>query len=782
VKELSKKSIIILFAAGIIIIPVLLSPLPEFDDPLSTVVEARDGTLLGARIASDGQWRFPAGGAVPEKFRKAILSYEDRYFYFHPGVNPVALLRALAINLKNHEIRSGGSTISMQVARLSGGNRPRTYIRKTIEIFSALKLELLRSKMKILELYTANAPFGGNIVGLDAAAWRYTGKLPSDITWAEAATLAVLPNSPALIFPGRNQEILRKKRDDLLRRLYERNYIDSLTFGLALEEPLLSEPVKLPSAAPHLTDYFYVSRGGERIRTTIDFRLQERTSAIMEMHQKKLEGNLIFNSAVLVVSVESGEVLAYVGNSTAENALAHGGDVDIVRALRSTGSILKPLLYAAMQESGDLLPNTLVPDTPTRFPGFTPENFDRSYSGAVTAGTALSQSLNIPSVRMLLDYSPERFLVLLKETGFTTLSRSSEHYGLSLILGGGETSLWELTGVYASLSRILRKSGNREAYSRSDFHPPVLIPGDEKEHKKDAGKAPLSAASVWLTYEALQNVNRPESEAGWHYFASSRNLAWKTGTSFGFRDAWAVGSTPGYVIGVWAGNADGEGRPGLTGITAAAPILFDIAGIMETVPWFSPPREEMTNISVCSKSGYRAGPDCPDTREVPVCINGLKSSVCPFHKIVHLNRSRTLQVTTDCIPPSEIINESWFVLPPAMEYFYKKKHSDYITLPPFAEGCGNEKGSSVMEFIYPSPGIKIFIPRDFTGELTRIVAEVVHRNASRRIFWHLDDKYLGTTRNVHQIEVLTNTGNHTLTVVDEDGNRLSSPFTIIGKN
>lgn len=776
------KVIIMIIAAGIIIIPVLLSPLPEFDNPLSTVVEARDGTLLGARIASDGQWRFPPADVVPEKFKKAILTYEDRYFFFHPGVNPVSLMRALAMNIRNKKIIAGGSTISMQVARLSGGNRPRTYMRKLIEIFSALKLELLKSKKKILETYSANAPFGGNIVGLDAAVWRYTGKLPSEITWAEAAALAVLPNSPALIFPGKNQEILLKKRNDLLRQLKEKKYIDSLTLRLATEEPLLSEPFKLPSIATHLTDYFYAARKGERIRTTIDTRLQERISAIMEMHQKKLESNLIFNSATLVVDVESGEVLAYVGNSTTENAPYHGGNVDLVRALRSTGSILKPLLYAAMQESGNLLPNTLVADIPTRFPGFKPENFDMSFSGAVTAGSALSQSLNIPAVKMLQNYSPQRFLELLKEIGFTSFSKSSEHYGLSLILGGGETSLWELTGVYASLSRILRKSGNQEEYSLSDFHPPVLLPSYIQKPEINTGAAPLSAASVWLTYEALQNANRPETETGWHYFSSSRSLAWKTGTSFGFRDAWAVGSTPEYVIGVWAGNADGEGRPGLTGIAAAAPILFDIAGTMDQVPWFSPPLEEMTIISVCSKSGYRSGPDCPDSSEIPVCINGMKTSVCPFHKIVHLNTERTLQVTADCVTPSEIINESWFVLPPAMEYFYKKKHSDYSTLPPFKEGCGNEKGSSVMEFIYPSSGTKIFIPRDFTGEMTRIVAEVVHRNNFKRIFWHLDEKYLGTTRNIHQMEVLTDTGYHTLTAVDEDGNRLSSPFTIIGKN
>ncbi len=766
-----------------VFIPVLLSPLPEFNNPLSTVVEARDHTLLGARTASDGQWRFPAGNAVPEKFRKAILTYEDRYFYFHPGVNPASLIRALIINIRHHEIRAGGSTITMQTARLAGGNKPRTYMRKTFEILSALKLEMLRSKKKILEMYTANAPFGGNTVGLDAAAWRYTGKLPSEITWAEAASLAVLPNSPALIYPGRNQERLRKKRDDLLRRLKERNIIDSLTLELALEEPLLSEPDRLPSAAPHLTDYFHMTRKGQRIRTTIDARLQERITAIMETHQKRLEGNLIFNSAALVVSVESGEVLAYAGNSTTVNASTHGGDVDIIRSPRSTGSILKPVLYAAMQESGDLLPNTLIADTPARFPGFSPENFDKSYSGAVTAGSALSQSLNIPAVRMLQDYGPEKFLGLLRETGFTTFTRPAEHYGLSIILGGGETSLWELTGVYASMSRILKKAGNKQEYSRSDFHPPVILLSDMgKNSGKDAGKAPLSAASVWLTYEALQNVNRPESEAGWQYFTSPRYLAWKTGTSYGFRDAWAVGSTPACVMGIWAGNANGEGRPGLTGTAVAAPVLFDIAGIMETNSWFSPPWEEMTNIVVCTKSGYRAGPDCPDTREIPVCISGLKTSVCPFHTMVHLNNTRTFQVTADCVPPSEIINEPWFILPPSMEFYYKKKHPGYRSLPPFAKGCGSEKGATFMEFIYPSPGIKIFIPRDHTGEPTKIVAEVVHRIASKRIFWHLDEKYLGATRNIHQAEILAGTGNHTLTVVDEDGNRISSRFTITGKN
>jgi len=774
------KKLKISIIAGIFIIPVLISPLPEFKAPLSTVVEARDGTLLGARIADDGQWRFPASEQVPEKFRKALLTFEDRFFLYHPGINPFAILRAFFDNMKAKRIVRGGSTITMQVARLSGGNRPRSYKVKILEIFEAFKLELFRSKKAILAIYCANAPFGGNIVGLDAAAWRYTGKSPEDITWAEAAALAVLPNSPSLVYPGKNQEILKERRDALLKKLFEREFFDSLTLVLAIDEPIPGEPKPLPSKASHLTDLFYITDRGKKIRTTIDPILQERAADIINSHQKELSANFIFNSAGLIVSVTSGEVLAYIGNCTNKSSSSHGEDVDIIRSLRSTGSILKPLLYAGMQHAGEILPNTLVADIPTRFPGFSPENFDRSYSGAVHAGTALAQSLNIPAVVMLRGYTPERFLELLKNTGFTSFNKPADHYGLSLILGGGETSLWELTGVYASLSRVLKRFNNEKKYNSSDYHPPVLLtPESETYEAIEETTPPLSAASIWLTYEALRMVNRPETETGWQYFSSAPEIAWKTGTSFGFRDAWAVGTTPEYVIGVWAGNADGEGRPGLTGISAAAPVLFDLAGIMKSSSWFTPPYEEMTNIPVCTDSGYRAGPDCPETEEASICQNGLKSEACPFHRIIHLNKSRTRQVTDGCVPAAEIVNESWFVLPPSMEFFFRQKHSDYKPLPPFAAGCQAGINLQVMEFIYPSSGIKIFIPRDHTGESTRVIAEVVHRNPSKRIFWHLDEKYMATTRVTHQTEFLAPAGTHTLTVVDEDGNTIKCSFAII---
>jgi penicillin-binding protein 1C len=779
---LNKRIKIVLIAAGVMV-PVLFAPLPRFGNPLSTVVEARDGTLLGARIADDGQWRFPEADSIPEKFEKALLTFEDRYFYYHPGINPVAILRALVTNIKAGRVVLGGSTISMQVARIARGNKPRSYLEKAIEMLSSLKLELLRSKKKILLMYTGNSPFGGNTVGLEAAAWRYTGKSPANLTWAEAAALAILPNSPSLVYPGKNQEILRTKRDDLLRKMYRRGFLDSLTLLLSIDEPLPGEPKKLPSYAPHLTDYFFKNSRGKRIRTTVDPVLQQSVSDIVNTHQKELENNFIFNSACLVVDVKTGNVLAYVGNSTLDEASQHGGDVDIIRSSRSTGSILKPLIYAGMQQAGDILPNTLVADIPTRFQGFSPKNFDQSFSGAVPAGSALSQSLNIPAVRMLQEFSPEKFLELLKKTGFTTFVKPADYYGLSLILGGGETSLWELTGVYASLSRVLCSYNREEKYFKEDYHPPVIVQdiSMEKEISEDP-VPPLTSSAIWLTYEALQKVNRPESETGWQYFSSSPNLAWKTGTSFGFRDGWAVGTTPEYVVGVWTGNADGEGRPGLTGTTAAAPVLFDIVNMMGAETWFSMPSEELTSVRVCSKSGYRAGPDCPETMEIFACTNGLRSGMCPYHRIIHLNRERTFRVNSGCISPDEIVNESWFVLPPAMEYFYKQKHSGYQVLPPVEPGCSTDRNIPVMEFIYPTLGIKIYIPRDQTGMPTRIIPEVAHRNPSKRIYWHLDQKYVTTTRYIHQIDILAGAGDHLITVVDEDGNSIRTTFTITGKN
>ena len=786
---------IILGGAVVFLVAIMMAPIPAFHAPLSTVVEAADGTLLGARVAADGQWRFPPPDSLPDKYVTCLINYEDRYYRWHPGVNPVAVIRALIGNIRAGEIVSGGSTITMQVARMARGNPDRTYGGKIIEMLSAVKLELFRSKRAILKLYAANAPFGGNTVGIEAAAWRYTGRGTADMSWAEAATLAVLPNAPALIYPGRNSEQLKLKRDKLLMTLEERGKIDSLTCELAMGEPLPGAPLPMPSLAPHLTGRLWLEEPGTRKRTTVDPLLQREVSELVDRHVSVLEGNGIFNAAAVVVEVSTGNAVAWVGNSTLPDTTGrHGRDVDMITAPRSTGSIMKPFLYAGLLSSGILLPNALVPDIPTRFQGFRPENADFSYSGAVPAGDALARSLNIPAVRMLQMYEEERFLSLLRSMGFTTFTKPASHYGLSLILGGGEATLWELASAYRSMARVLTDSNRPVSGNLKQGIPSDTI-SDRKlrsyatksREQGESGTAgpqdrkTLSPAAIWLTYEALRRVNRPETETGWQYFGGAPEVAWKTGTSFGFRDAWAIGTTPQYIVAVWAGNADGEGRPGLSGISSAAPLLFDIIRLLPPAEsWFARPEEGMTLIEVCAASGYRAGPDCTEKREEWIPETGLRSDVCPWHTIVNLNTAETFRINSSCAAPGEMVARSWFILPPAMEYYYRMRNPSYRTLPPFRPGCTDDRKVPSMEFIYPPRDARIFIPRSLQGQMMAMLPEIAHRRRNATVYWHLDNHYIGMTKYLHQTEIRVGEGEHVITAVDDEGMTVSRKFFCIG--
>ncbi len=822
---------ILIYGLAVLLLAILVAPMPSFRAPLSTVVEADDGTLLGARVAADGQWRFPPPDSLPEKYITCLINYEDRWFRWHPGVNPVAVVKALSSNIRAGKTVRGGSTITMQVARMARGNPERTYGGKVIEMFSAVKLELFRSKKSILKLYASNAPFGGNTVGIEAAAWRYTGRGTADLTWAEAAMLAVLPNAPALIYPGRHSERLKEKRDRLLLTLVERGKIDSLTCELAMSEPLPEAPLPMPSLAPHLTGKFWLEAPGTRNRTNIDPLLQREASELVNRHVSSLEGNGIHNAAAVVVEVSTGNVVAWVGNSTLPDTTGrHGRDVDMITAPRSTGSIMKPFLYAGLLSSGMLLPNALIPDIPTRFQGFRPQNADFSFSGAVPAGDALARSLNIPAVRMLQMYEEERFLLLLHQMGFTTFTKPASHYGLSLILGGGEATLLELASAYTAMAHVLQESQQPVASGRQIESAPVsqaessvqsarsqrgvhesdlVLRKQDQSRIRSTGKqpaihesdsalngqnplrhnaseqqlanTPLTPASIWLTYEALRRVNRPETETGWQYFGSAPEVAWKTGTSFGYRDAWAIGTTPRHVIAVWVGNADGEGRPGLSGIASAAPLLFDIIRLLPpSSSWFARPDEGMTLVEVCAASGYRAGPDCTERRFEWVPEAGLRSEACPYHTIVSLDQSETWRVNSSCAAPGEMVARSWFVLPPAMEYYYRMRNPSYRTLPPFRKGCSDDMQLPSMEFIYPSRDARIFIPRSLQGQLMSMLPEIAHRRRNATVYWHLDNKYIGMTRHIHQTEIRVGEGEHLITAVDNEGMTVSRKFYCIG--
>ncbi|MCO5949282.1 penicillin-binding protein 1C [Mucilaginibacter flavidus] len=761
-------------------------PKPLFNSPTSYVIDDADGQLLGASIATDGQWRFPPNANVPEKFKQCIIAFEDKRFMHHPGFDALAMGRAIKQNFRSKKVTSGGSTITMQVIRLATKHK-RNIWNKISEIFMAVRLEVGYSKGEILSLYASNAPFGSNVIGLDAASWRYFGRSPDKLSWGEMAAMAVLPNSPSLVHPGRNRQILLKKRNLLLDKLYQQKIIDSTTAALAKFEPVPDRPVPLPQLAPHLlqrfkTDHKNNTHGDTRLKTSIRSALQQQVNEILERHHQVLKSNQVNNIAAVVLDVETGAALAYAGNIAHPEDPEMESDVDVVDAPRSPGSTLKPILYANMLHDGLLLPNSLMPDIPTQIAGYHPENFDLGYDGAVPASRALSRSLNVPAVKMLQQFKYERFYDALHKMRITTLSKPADHYGLSLILGGGENTLWELTGAYADMARVLNHYNKYNGkYDPADYHNPVYnISEKPKPEFEKTGL--LDAGSIYYTLQAMEEVMRPGEEMLWQQFSSSQRVAWKTGTSFGFRDGWAIGITPKYVVGVWVGNTDGEGRPNLTGINTAAPALFEIFRLLPvTRDWFEMPVGEMVKIKVCHQSGYRAGQYCDDTDDMWVPKSGLKVQVCPYHQLVHLSADGKWQVTGNCVPPNQIVNKNWFVLPPSMEYYYKTKNYQYRVLPPFRPDCVQGESAQPMEVIYPKDGAKIYVPLEADGTRGRVIFNAAHRVAGVKIFWHLDDKYIGKTKDFHQIALNPQAGKHTLTLVDGNGNTVHIGFEILAK-
>lgn len=733
---------------------------PLFVPPLSSVLLDRNGATLAASVARDGQWRMPPGDSIPWRFERCLIAFEDRHFRSHPGIHLPSLLRAARQNRQAGRVVSGGSTITMQVARMARGDRPRTWWNKLIEALIALRLELRHDKDEILALYAANAPFGANVVGLEAASWRWFGRAPHQLGWAESATLAVLPNAPARIHPARGRDALKRKRDRLLTQLRDQGQLDELSCALAMEEPLPDRPLPLPRIAPHLLATLeQQGHRGERIRSTMDKDLQLRVTAIAERHGHILRANEVYNAAVLVLDTRSSEVLAYVGNLPPART-EHAGAVDIVQARRSTGSLLKPFLHAGMLSCGELMPDQLVADLPTHYEGFAPRNFDEQYDGAVPASEALARSLNVPAVRALQLHGIERTLRTLRAFGLHLLDRSADDYGLSLIVGGGESSLWELTGAYASMARILLGV-------HIPVHAPVVLAGTPRA-PEPAVQPTFSAAAVHHTFAALRNLKRPEPETGWQQFASPNGISWKTGTSFGHRDGWAIGVTPRHTIGVWTGNADGEGRPGLSGTLAAAPMLFEIFGSLPAGPGFDIPHDGLEPMPVCRNSGHRAGPDCSTVDTVRIIQEAIRTPPCPYHQRILLDA----QADGKALPGASASWVNWFALPPAMEYYYARKHPGYRPLP----RTGASPTAASIDMIYPAQDARLFVPLQLDGTYSGVVLHAAHRDPGAAINWDLDGSFIGRTTGDHRITVVPLQGAHRLTLTDQQGRTLTTRF------
>ena len=756
------KKVILCILAFLVTGYIFCLPRHLFHVPYSTVVTDRNEELLGARIASDGQWRFPPRNTTPEKIKECLITFEDKPFYNHCAVNPFAIGRAFYQNVKNKRIVSGGSTLTMQTIRLAR-NESRTFREKLIEMIWATRLEFRASKEEILSMYISHAPFGGNVVGLDAAAWRYFGHSADDLSWAESAMLAVLPNAPAMIHLSKGRKTLLDKRNRLLKQLLEKKTIDSSTYELAISEPLPDEPHALPQIAPYLVSRFYQERNGEYSRSTINKGIQTQVEDLAERWSNEFGRSDIRNLAILVIDIPSNQVVAYCGNVHFDRKQG-GNQVDVIQAPRSTGSILKPFLYYAMLQEGSLLPDMLLPDVPVNINGFTPQNFSMQFEGAVPASEALARSLNIPAVTMLQRYGVPKFHSFLQQIGLKTINRSSSHYGLSLILGGAEATLWDVTNAYAMMGRSLLQLPQRSCS--------LLLPTSRITESTD----PFQPGAVWQTFDALKEVNRPE-EIDWKSIPSMQTIAWKTGTSYGFRDAWAVGVTPRYAVGVWVGNATGEGKPGLVGAQTAGPVLFDIFNLLPSSSWFTRPAGIFVEAEVCRKSGHLKGRFCDETDTLLVLPAGLRTEACPYHHLVTLSANESQRIYENCANTEPTLRKSWFTLPPVWEWYYKQHHPEYKPLPPFKAGCG-EDTFQPMQFIYPPMNARIKLPKQLDGSKGFLTVELAHNNPNATVFWHLDETYQAQTQDFHKISLQPAAGKHSLTAVDGEGNTISTTFFV----
>ncbi|NLJ83328.1 MAG: penicillin-binding protein 1C [Halanaerobiaceae bacterium] len=760
-----KKLIIILLPLILLSLLILIFIISRIPDPLfppdySTLVLDEEGRYLRVFLNSKEQWHFPADGReVPERLKTAVIHFEDKRFEQHHGVDLAAVFRAAYQNLRRGEVVSGASTITMQLARLM---RPkeRTIKNKLIEMLQAVRIELKYSKDEILNLYLLHAPYGGNIIGFRTASLRYFGKEPENLSWAEAATLAVLPNNPANVNPVQNPARLKEKRDELLESLYQAGIIDRNTMQLALAEPVADRLYPFPLSAPQLAEKLARETEGDIIRTTINKGIQDQATAILKNYVEDNRNRGMRNAALLLTETVSGEVKAYVASQDFFDD-ANLGKIDGIQMRRSSASTLKPFLYALAMDEGMLIRESRLLDIPISYGGYTPYNANNKFSGVVRADEALIRSLNAPVVNLLYHYGVEEFYEFLAEAGMEGLFRRAEDYGLSLILGGAEISLWELSRLYRGLGNYGFFSGLR-----------VL-----RDAEEPAGKQLLSPGSAYLVLETLKELKRPGTEYYWQDFQSSAPIAWKTGTSYGSRDAWAVGVSPDWTIAVWVGNFAGGEIKGMSGLESAAPLLFKVFNQLEKKGhknWFEAPAGGLKEIQASASTGYRLRENTGEVVRTLAPAGAKPLQYSPYERVFYLDEAETMEVCSLCWDRADLKVVQKVIYPPQVYKYLGNR--EVHAIPPHNPACPGAREINPIEFIYPQEGSLIFLPRGIDGEYQQVNLEAAHAQRESRLFWYLDNHYLGETVNKHQLTLAPEPGWHRLLVIDGWGNSKEISF------
>ncbi|MFQ5602659.1 MAG: penicillin-binding protein 1C [bacterium] len=743
-----------------------LFPLPadKLHPTVSTIILDRNDNLLRAFLAGDDMWRIPVSvDEISPTLKKAVLTYEDKYFYRHFGINPISIIRAARTNLRSGRIVQGGSTLTMQVARLLEP-KSRSYLNKLKEAFRALQLEWRYSKDEILAFYFNMAPYGGNLVGVGAASYAYFKKSPDKLSLGEAAILAAVPNSPNRFRADRYPNAAKEARAKVLRLLQQQNQIDAQQRKEAQSEPVPAKRFALPFEIPHLSTELHKRHPFRPwLTSTIDRQLQIKAESILQTHLKPLQKKGIYNGAVVIIENRTHEVLAMVGSPDFFDN-QNQGQVNGAMSPRSPGSALKPFVYALGLEQGVISPSTLLKDVPVEYAGYRPVNYDERFHGAVSVQEALVHSLNVPAVNLYAELGDNGVYSFLKRGGISTLPKPKEYYGLSLILGGGEVTLLELTNLYAGLA----SGGNFTSYR--------LL-------KSDAGEAEntlLSPGTCFILTDILSQLRRPELPAVWESTLDMPKVAWKTGTSYGHRDAWSIGYTPQLTIGVWVGNFDGRGVPELVGAEAAAPILFALFNALEerdSHRWFVQP-ESVEMRQVCAVSGMPVSQICAAVKNELFLPGVSPNQTCTIHQRILVDRKTGQRLCSHCRIGRtywEKVIEHW----PAEISSWKMRNGQPLApFPEHFQKCVKIASGEKPVIHSPAMNTQFKIRSGVSLKYQKILLQASVSNHTHTIYWFMNGRLIYSGDPNHPLFITPQKGRHTLLCMDEEGRSSEVEITI----
>jgi penicillin-binding protein 1C len=736
-------------------------PLPP-PKPYSTVVLAADGSLMSGFLSSDDKWRMHTRlDEVSPELVTALLEKEDRWFWSHPGVNPAAILRAIWSNVRSGKRMSGASTITMQLARMMEP-KERTLSNKFLEMLRAFQLEWHHSKQEILEMYLSYLPYGGNIEGVKAASYIYYDRPPEALSLSQATLLTVIPNRPNSLRLDQRQDLAKEARDKWLRRFRDRKVFPASQVSAALNEPIEAFRHAVPLKAPHLSRRLAANFPFPEVRSSIDPEIQLTAERLLANYVRRLRSKGITNGSLIVLDNQNSAVLAYCGSADYADAEA-AGQVDGVQAIRSPGSTLKPAVYALAFDRGIYVPDTRVLDVPRSWNGYAPRNYDETFQGPMSVSRALRHSINTTAVQALVEVGFERFADVLEASGMKTVKKQREDLGLSIVLGGCGVTLEELTRLFSTFAREGR------------VHPLAYTTTEASLHRP--GRRLFSPEAAWLIADILSGVERPDLPLNAIAASTRGRIAWKTGTSYGRRDAWSVGFTPRYTVGVWIGNFDGRGVADLSGATVAGPLLFELLNALEagkTKREFERPLQVMQR-EICTETGMLPSPNCTHRGQGYYIRDVSPRTVCDQERELYLSADSSMQYCTGCLPATGFIRAHYSVYPAELTLWYENNGVAYPQPPPHNPECTVTFDGPGPQIISPSADLEYLVEE---GSGQELLLQAASDARTTRHYWYIDGKFHRSARPGEKVFFAPRAGTIQVSCMDDNGRRAEVKITV----